>query len=101
MKMIIVTAVEEYKDDVFKLLKSANIEAFSGSHVDGYKSVPQVLYNSSWFPSERGGASSSLFFAYTDEKKVDVLFELLKEYNAQLESNNPIKAVELPVERFI
>lgn len=101
MKMVIVTAVEEYTDKVFELLKAANIESFSGSAVEGYKNLPPVLFNSSWFPSEKSGARSSLFFSYTDEEKVGKLFALLKEFNDGLDSNNPIKAVELPVERFI
>ena len=94
MKMVIITAVEEYEKKVLKLLKAAGIESFSGSHIDGYKNAPSVLMNSSWFPSERSGASSSLFFSFTDEEKVNELFRLIK-------SNNPIRAVEMPIERFI
>ena len=35
MKMVIITAVEEYEKKVIKLLKSAGIERFSGSQIDG------------------------------------------------------------------
>lgn len=101
MKMVIVTAVEEYTDRVLELLRAAGIESFSGSAVEGYKNLPPVLFNRSWFPSEKGGARASLFFSYIDAEKVGRLFALIKEFNGALDSNNPIKAVELPIERFI
>lgn len=101
MKMVIITAIEAYEKNVLKLLKLAGIESFSGSHIDGYKNVPTVLMNSSWFPSEKSGTSSSLFFSFTDESKVENLFTLIKELNVELKTNNPVRAVEIPVERFI
>lgn len=101
MKMVIITAVEEYENKVLQLFKTAGIEHFSGSSIDGYKNAPQILMNSSWFPSKRAGTSSSLFFSFTDEEKVGILFVLIKELNTELKSNNPICAVELPIERFV
>ncbi|MDC6366220.1 MULTISPECIES: hypothetical protein [Flavobacteriaceae] len=101
MKMILVTTVEEYKSEVFKLFKKAGIKNFSGSDIDGYKNIPSLLYSSSWFPSERGGAASNLFFSFTDEEKVTELFKYLEEFNGQSTGTNPIRAVEIPVERTI
>ena len=37
MKLVIVTAVEEFQKDVLKLFKNANIENFSSSDIDRYK----------------------------------------------------------------
>lgn len=69
MKMIIVTTVEEYEKEVFKLFKKAGIENFSGSDIDGYKNTPPMFYTNSWFPSEKGGAASNLFFPSPRKKK--------------------------------
>ena len=99
--MVIITAVEAYEKKVINLLKSAGIESFSGSQIDGYKNAPSVLMNSSWFPSEKSGASSSLFFSFTEEEKVDTLFKLIKDLNEELKTTNPIRAVEMPIERFV
>lgn len=100
MKMVIITAVEEYKNQVISLLKVSGIDSFSGSSIEGYKNAPKVLMNSSWFPSDKAGASSLLFFSFTEKQNVDVLFERIKELNEELESN-PIRAVEMPIERSI
>lgn len=101
MKLVIVTAVEEFQNDVLKLFKKANIESFSSSGIDGYKNIPSVLRTSSWFPSKKGGNESRMFFSFTDDEHIDTLFDLLKVFNKQLKTNNPIKAIVVPVEKFI
>ncbi len=101
MKMIIVTTVEEYKSHVFKLFKQAGVESFSESDIDGYKSAAPLMYTSSWFPSEKGGAASNMFFSFTEEEKVTELFKLIKQFNEESETTNPIRAIELPIERTV
>jgi hypothetical protein len=101
MKLLIVTVVEEFEKEILRLFKKANIENFSESHIDGFKNTTSMVRTSSWFPSEKGGVKSSLFFSFTEEEKIEVLFRLIKEFNQNLETNNPIKAVVVPIEKFI
>ncbi|MCG1035322.1 hypothetical protein [Polaribacter sargassicola] len=101
MKLVLVTAVEEYQKDVLEIFKKANIENFSSSDIDGYKNVPTILKASSWFAAEKSGNESTLFFSFTEEQKIDNLFNLIEEFNQHLKTNNPLKAIVLPIERFI
>jgi len=101
MKLVIVTAVEEFQKDVLKLFKNANIENFSSSDIDGYKNGSSILMTSSWFPGQKFGNESSLFFSFTEDENIDDLFNLIKAFNNNLETNNPIKAVVVPIEKFI
>ncbi|PWK18502.1 hypothetical protein [Xanthomarina spongicola] len=101
MKLVIVTAVEEFQKDVLKLFKNAKIESFSSSDIDGYKNAASLLMTNSWFPSVKGGNESSLFFSFTEDEKIDSLFSLIKEFNNNLETNNPIKAIVVPIEKYI
>ncbi len=101
MKLLIVTAVEEYHKEVFDLFKKAGIENFSGSDIEGYKNVPTLLRASSWFPTEKGGAESSMFFSFTKEENIDSIFKHITVFNTSLETNNPIKAVVVPIEKHI
>jgi len=101
MKLVIVTAVEEFQKDVLKLFKKANIESFSSSEIDGYKNGSSVLMASSWFPGEKFGNESRLFFSFTEDKNIDTLFNVIKEFNTNLETNNPVKAIVVPIEKFI
>ncbi len=101
MKLVIVTAVEVFHKDIMKLFKKANIESFSESDIDGYKNTSSVLMASNWFSGEKGGNESNMFFSFTEEEHIDALFDLIKEFNANLETNNPIKAIVVPIEKHI
>ena len=101
MKLVLVTAVEEFQNDVLKIFKKANIENFSSSDIDGYKNTPSLLMASNWFSAEKLGNESIMFFSFTNKEKIDDLFILLEKFNSNLETNNPLKAIVVPVERFI
>ncbi|MDP4989493.1 MAG: hypothetical protein NWP54_05025, partial [Polaribacter sp.] len=90
MKLVIVTAVEEFHNDILKLFKKAKIENFSESEIDGYKSSNGYLVSPNWFGGTKGGNESNMFFSFTEETQIDALFELIKEFNTHLETNNPI-----------
>ena len=101
MKLVIVTAVEEFQNDVLKLFKKSNIENFSSSDIDGYKNVPALLMASNWFSAAKGGNESVLFFSFTEDENIDALFKNIKEFNENLETNNPLKAIVVPIEKYI
>lgn len=101
MKLVIVTTVEQFQNDVLKLFKKANIENFSSSGIGGYKIESSLLMTSNWFSSEKGANESSMFFSFTENEHIDALFKLINEFNANLETNNPIRAVVVPIEKFI
>ena len=101
MKLVIVTVVEEFHKDVINLFKKAGIDSFSESEIDGYKNGSSLLMASNWFSAEKGSNESNMFFSFTDEEHIDTLFKLIKEFNTNLETNNPIKAIVVPIEKYI
>lgn len=100
-KLLIVTVVSYYEEQVLQLFKEASIESFSGTQIKGYKDAPSLLANSSWFPSQKGGANSIMFFSFTDDDKIDLFFSLVEKFNKDLKTNNPIHAIVAPIERSI
>ena len=101
MKLVLVTAVEEFQKDVLEIFNKANIENFSSSDIDGYKNVPSLLMASNWFSAGKSRNESIMFFSFTTKEKIDGLFSIIEEFNNNLETNNPIKAIVIPVEKFI
>ena len=101
MKLLIVTAVSEFRKDAMKLFKKANVQVFSSSDIEGYENLPSVIISQSWFPIQDGGKESLLLFSFTVEDKIDILFELIKTFNDNPEITNPIRAAVLPLEKFI
>ena len=101
MKLLIVTSVAAFQKDVLKLFKKANIEAFSSSEIDGYKNTNSLIATQSWFPGEKGGNESSMFFSFTDEEKITDFFNQVREFNNRMETDNPVRAVVVPIEQSI
>jgi len=101
MKLVIVTVVDYYKKDIIQLFKQAQISNFSESDIEGFKNSTTARLSANWFASEHSGADSEMFFSFTEEKNIDELFSLIKSFNEKLKTNNPIKAVVVPIERFI
>jgi hypothetical protein len=55
----------------------------------------------SWFPSTQLGNESVMFFTFTEEAKIDAFFALGYDFNQHLETQNPIRAVVVPIERSL
>lgn len=101
MQLLLVTAVSEFQREVLKLFKKSDIEAFSSSEIDGYKNTHSLMATQTWFPHEEGGNESVMFFSFTDDQKVDDFFEHVKKFNEHMETNNPVRAVVIKIEKFI
>ena len=101
MKLVIVTTVDQYKKEVIKLFRNSEIQNFSESDIEGFKTSVHPSLASNWFASNRFGSDSEMFFAFTELENAKKLFELIKEFNENLDSNNPIKGVIIPVEDYI
>ena len=56
---------------------------------------------SNWFSAGKSGNESIMFFSFTNKDKIDDLFKIIQEFNNHVETNNPIKAIIVPVEKFI
>ena len=101
MKLVIVTTVDQYKKEVIKLFKDSDVKAFSELDIEGFKTSNKLPLASNWFASNRSGADSEMFFAFTELENAKTLFKQIKKFNKNLDSNNPVKGVIIPVEDHI
>jgi len=101
MKLLILTSIKEYKKDTVRLFKKAKINAFSNTDINGFKTAdPENLINN-WFSSSTDNVKSILFFTFTEKEKIDVLLDEVKSFNDQIESDNPLRAIVLDIEKFV
>jgi len=101
MKLLILTIIVEHKEALVQLLKKAHIDRYSTSEIKGHKEGSSSLSASNWFSNISGDVNSEMLFSFVEEEKIKLLFELIKEFNAELPTNNPIKGVVLPIESYI
>ncbi len=101
MKLIVIKAVASFREDIVKLLKKAAIETFSVSEVNGYSNSQQSSLG--WFPGEKEGVATNMFFAFTSAEKADELVEAVKSYNKCDVENKDfcLKVAVLPVEQYV
>lgn len=101
MKLLIITVVEGLQNEVMKLLKEAAIDNFSASDIEGFRNSFPVISVNNWFSSNEKATGSYMYFSFTETDKIDALFNLIETFNKNLETNNPIRAVVVPIDKYI
>lgn len=101
MKLLIVTAVKAYEKEALKLFKTAKISAFSSGDINGFKTDDHENLIDNWFSSSTNKVQSVLFFTFADEEKISLLMDSLTEFNKEIRSDNPLRAIVLPIEKHM
>lgn len=101
MKLIIITAVESFREDVLKLLKKAHIDSYSGAEMDGYSNTASSSFG--WFPGAKEGIDSHMFFAFTTAEQSENLIKIVKDFNQCSIENKDfcVKVAIVPVEQYV
>ncbi len=99
MKLLIVTCLKEYQDDVIKIFKKADIHAFSATQVIGYKdnNPPDLIEN--WFASGDELFDSLMIFSITAAENAEHGMNGIKIFNKETKTNFPVRVFIVPVER--
>ncbi len=100
MKLLVLTAVKSFEKEAVKLFKKAGIIAFSNTDINGFKSDDHENLIDNWFSSSSSKVKSILFFTFSDEKKINTLLNELEVFNQNMESDNPIRAIVLNIEKY-
>ena len=101
MKLFIVACLKDNQEDVQQLLIQANIGIFSITDMIGFKqnNVANLLEN--WFASGDEQFDSMFVFSFTTSENVDNCMRLIEEFNTKSQSQFPIRAFVVPVEKSI
>ena len=99
MKLLIITAITEFEKDIKSLLKKANVKAFSYRNVMGYKDVSEEFIETNWFASEMNETESLLFYAFVKKENVDLLFQLVADFNTKQETKAQVNVASLNIEK--
>ena len=99
MKLLIITAITEFEKDIKSMLKKANVKVFSYRKVIGYRDVSEEFIESNWFASEMNETESLLFYAFVKKENVDLLFQLVADFNAKQETKAQVNIASLNIEK--
>lgn len=100
MKLLIITAIEEYADDIKKLLKQAKVVTYSFKKVIGFRDDTLDSIENNWFGVEVNENDAILVYAFLNEEKVDTFFDLVEEKNKSLETKSRIHVASVNIEKL-
>ncbi|PCI33306.1 MAG: hypothetical protein COB60_07745 [Flavobacteriaceae bacterium] len=101
MQLLVITTVTEFEKDICNLFKKSQIDVYSTSNIQGQKFSPIKNMSDNWFSAHRDSLDSKLYFTFSSEEKIDIMLQNLEQYNAEHRTNNPAKAIVLPIEKFV
>ncbi len=101
MKLFIVACLKDNEVDVQQIFKKANINVFSSTDVKGFKQNDSVNILENWFASEEETFDSMFVLSFTASENTEKGLELIKAYNNKNDSQFPIRAFVVPVEKSI
>lgn len=99
MKLVLITSVNQFKDQIQKILKNCNILNYSYQNVVGRKDISSVADKGNWFVGDRFESQSITFFAMVSPKTIDNLFEEVERFNSNLESLSRVHLSILNIEK--
>jgi nitrogen regulatory protein PII len=101
MKLFIVACLKDNQEDVQQLLSQAKISIFSITDVIGFKQNDAINLLENWFASGDEKFDSVFVFSFTSSENVENCIQLIEAFNANAQSQFPIRAFVVPVEKSI
>ncbi len=99
MKLVILTSSIAFQKDIKAMLKKADVKTYSYREVTGYIDFSDTATVENWFASDVNETESILFYAFVKKENVDLLFNLISEFNALQETLSHIQIAILNIEK--
>ena len=99
MKLVIITSVNQFKEQIQKILKNSDINKYSYNEVVGHRDIKSVADTGNWFVGDRFESQSIMFFAFVPESNIDNVFKEVELFNSNLESLYQIHISILNIEK--
>ncbi len=99
MKLVIITAIKEFEKDIKLQLKKAEVINFSYGEVIGFRDSTEDSIESNWFSSEMNQTESIVFYAFVKKENIDMLFNLINNFNDNQKTVSKIHVAVLNIEK--
>ena len=99
MKLLLITAVKEFENDIKLILKKSKVKSFSYKDVKGFKDNSEDAMEANWFASNMQENESVLFYAFVEKGNVDTVFGIVAEFNKKQKTASHIHLAMLNIEK--
>ena len=99
MKLLIITAVIDFENEIKQMLKKAHVKTFTYKEVKGFTDLSEEAIESNWFAGDMNETESILFYAFVKKENIDSLFDLVNDFNGKQETKSNIHIAVLNIEK--
>ncbi|HBV15757.1 MULTISPECIES: hypothetical protein [Chryseobacterium group] len=99
MKLLLITAIEEFEKDVKNILKHSGVKAISYQSVKGFKNNGDELEN--WFSSDNVEIDSLLFTVFIESRYVDEIYIRIQDFNSRQKTLSHVHIATVQLEKSI
>jgi hypothetical protein len=99
MKLLIITAITEFENDIKLMLNKANVKTFTYKKVTGFMEISEKSIQSNWFASDMNETDSILFYAFVKNVNGDLFFDQVSIFNSRLKTQSRIHVAILNIEK--
>ena len=99
MKLLVITAVKEYTENIRDILMKNKVCTFSYTGVTGYRDSTRDDVGGNWFATEMNKTESLLFFAFVSDKTSEHVFGAIEELNKTCDIDSKVHIAITPIEK--
>lgn len=99
MKLLIITSISEFKEEVKQILKKGQVKSYSYREVTGYRDITEESIENNWFGTEMNGNVSIMFYAFVPKTNVDIVYSSIVEFNNKQDTLSQIHLAVLSIEK--
>ena len=99
MKILIITAVNAFEENVKNILKANGVLSYSYNKVIGYRDSTLDDVAGNWFATEMNKDQSLLFFAFVNTEVSEKVFESIETFNSENGVGSRIHIAVSPIEK--
>ncbi len=101
MKLLIITSIKAFGEDVKSILKKADVKTYSYRDVTGYRDASELSMQANWFANDMNEGEAILFYAFIKKENVDIVFDMVATFNGNEASLSSIHVAVMNIERTI
>lgn len=96
MKLLLITAIEEFENDVINILKHSGVKSFSYQSVKGYRNDENEMSN--WFRKDEIAVNSLLFTVFSECNCIHEIYKSINEFNQKQKTVSQIHIATINLE---
>ena len=99
MKLLLITAIKEFENEVKNILVKSGAKSFTYNSVKGYKNGAESNVADNWFASSNAEIDSLLFTVFVPEENIPLILKKIEEFNAGQESLSKVHIALINLEQ--